>query len=127
MFLNAKINLLFTISHRFNINKSISRCLGPTMSNAVVVVMISKHMAIPAIVTTVAIDILVWFQREQISQISKMKNLKISEKSAFVLEDNKKYGKSIVTSKFFIYCINSQYIYLQSFPISIEIAIHHFR
>ena len=119
MFLNAKINLLFTISHRFNINKSISRCLGPTMSNAVVVVMISKHMAIPAIVTTVAIDILVWFQREQISQISKMKNLKISEKSAFVLEDNKKYGKSIVTSKFFIYCINSQYIYLQSFPISI--------
>ena len=127
MFLNAKINLLFTISHRFNINKSISRCLGPTMSNAVVVVMISKHMAIPAIVTTVAIDILVWFQREQISQISKMKNLKTSEKSAFVLEDNKKYGKSFVTSKNFIYCINSQYIYLQSFPISIEIAIHHFR
>merc|ERR1712126_13741 len=115
------------IYKRFNIKKSISRCLGPTMSNAVVVVMISKHMVILAIVTTVAIDILVWFQREQISQISKMKNLKISEKSAFVLEDNKKYGKSIVTSKFFIYCINSQYIYLQSFPISIEIAIHHFR
>ena len=131
MFLNAKINLLFIISHRFNINKSISRCQSPRMSNAMwcgVLVINSKHLAIPAIVITVAIDTVDGhgFNENKFHRSAKWRIKKSRKSHLLSLKITKNMANPLLTSKFLQYCIRSQYIYLKGLPILIEITIHHF-